>query len=92
MKIQVVYATPARQFWVHVEVAPGATVRDAVLRSDVLRQFPEIDLERQKFGVFGKITALDAPLEEGDRVEIYRALVADPKQVKQRGKASPAAT
>jgi putative ubiquitin-RnfH superfamily antitoxin RatB of RatAB toxin-antitoxin module len=92
MKIQVVYATPGRQFWVHVDIPQGATLKDAVMRSDVLRQFPEIDLEQQKFGVFGKITPLDAPLEDGDRVEIYRALVADPKQVKQRGKASPAAS
>ncbi|WP_295389293.1 RnfH family protein [uncultured Thiodictyon sp.] len=92
MKVQVVYATPGRQFWVHVEVQPGATVRDAVVRSDVLRQFPEIDLEQQKFGIFGKIATLDAPLDDGDRVEIYRALIADPKQVKQRGKATPAAT
>jgi len=92
MKVQIVYANPARQFWVHVDVPDGATVKDAVIRSDVLRQFPEIDLEKQKLGIFGKFTALDAPLADGDRVEIYRALVADPKLVKQRGKASPEAT
>jgi putative ubiquitin-RnfH superfamily antitoxin RatB of RatAB toxin-antitoxin module len=92
MNIQVVYANPARQFWVYVNLPEGATVRDAVLRSDVLRQFPEIDLEQQKLGIFGKITPLDAPLAEGDRVEIYRPMIADPKLVKQRGKASPEAS
>lgn len=92
MNIQVVYANPARQFWVYVNVPEGATVRDAILRSDVLRQFPEIDLETQKLGIFGRIVPLDSPLADGDRVEIYRPLVADPKLVKQRGKASPAAS
>ena len=92
MNIQVIYANPVRQFWVYVNVPDGATVRDAVLRSDVLRQFPEIDLETQKLGIFGKITPLDTPLSDGDRVEIYRPLIADPKLVKQRGKASPEAT
>jgi putative ubiquitin-RnfH superfamily antitoxin RatB of RatAB toxin-antitoxin module len=92
MNIQVVYANPVRQFWVYVNVPDGATVRDAVLRSDVLRQFPEIDLETQKLGIFGKITPLDTPLSDGDRVEIYRTLIADPKLVKQRGKASPEAS
>lgn len=87
MNVQVVYANPARQFWVYVNVPEGATVRDAVLRSDVLRQFPEIDLETQKLGIFGKLTPLDTPLCDGDRVEIYRPLIADPKLVKQRGKA-----
>ncbi len=92
MKVQLVYANPVRQFWVHVEVPDGATVRDAVLRSDVLRQFPEIDLEQQKLGIFGKITPLDSPLADGDRIEIYRPLVSDPKLLKQRGKISQDAT
>ena len=92
MNVQVVYANPARQFWVYVNVPEGATVRDAVLRSDVLRQFPEIDLETQKLGIFGKLTPLDTPLCDGDRVEIYRPLIADPKLVKQRGKATPETT
>ncbi len=92
MKVQLVYANPARQFWVYVEVPDGATVRDVVLRSDVLRQFPEIDLEQQKLGVFGKLTPLDAPVADGDRIEVYRPLVADPKLVKQRGKAGSEAT
>ena len=92
MNIQVVYANPARQFWVYISVPEGATVRDAVMRSDVLRQFPEIDLETQKLGIFGKLSSLDTPLADGDRVEIYRPLIADPKLVKQRGKASPEAS
>jgi uncharacterized protein len=84
MRVQIVYANPERQFWVNVEMPEGTTVKDAVVRSDVLRQFPEIDLENQKIGVFGKLVGLDTPLGDGDRVEIYRPLIADPKQVKQR--------
>ena len=84
MRVQIVYANPERQFWVNVEMPEGTTVKDAVVRSDVLRQFPEIDLENQKIGVFGKVVALDTALSDGDRVEIYRPLIADPKQVKQR--------
>jgi putative ubiquitin-RnfH superfamily antitoxin RatB of RatAB toxin-antitoxin module len=86
MKVSVAYATPARQFWMTLDLPDGAKVKDAIDRSGVLNQFPDIDLGRQKVGVFSKITALDAALENGDRVEIYRPLTADPKKVKQRGK------
>jgi uncharacterized protein len=86
MKVSVAYATPRRQFWMTLDLPDGGTVQDAIDRSGVLNQFPEIDLQKQKVGVFSKVVALDAALEHGDRVEIYRALTADPKKVKQRGK------
>jgi uncharacterized protein len=89
MKVQVTYATPHRQFWMTLDLPDGARVKDAIDRSGVLNQFPDIDLERQKVGVFSKITPLDAVLENGDRVEIYRPLTADPKKVKQRAKSAP---
>ncbi|MEO0034914.1 MAG: hypothetical protein RLZZ501_937 [Pseudomonadota bacterium] len=84
MKVGVVYATPARQSWLNIDVPDGSTVRDAIERSGILRQFPEIDLETQKVGIFGKATALDAVIEEGARVEIYRPITADPKTVRRR--------
>jgi uncharacterized protein len=87
MKVGIAYASVKRQAWLTVDVPDDATIRDAIERSGVLAQFPEIDLERQKVGVFGKVAALDTRLEEGDRVEIYRPLTADPKTIKARAKA-----
>jgi putative ubiquitin-RnfH superfamily antitoxin RatB of RatAB toxin-antitoxin module len=86
MKVAVVYATPRRQFWMTVELPDGATVSDAIARSTVLKQFPDVDLGRQKVGLFGKVTTLDAVLSDGDRIEIYRPLTVDPKTVKQKTK------
>jgi putative ubiquitin-RnfH superfamily antitoxin RatB of RatAB toxin-antitoxin module len=90
MKIGVAYATASRQVWLNVEVPDGATVKDAIERSGILKQFPEIDLEQQKVGVFSKLTKLDAVLEDGDRIEIYRPIICDPKTVKRKGKAETA--
>ncbi|MEI6414025.1 MAG: RnfH family protein [Pseudomonadota bacterium] len=86
MKIGIAYATPRRQFWMTLDLPEGTRVQEAIERSGVLNQFPEIDLQRQKIGIFSKITALDTALEDGDRIEIYRPLTADPKKVKRRGK------
>ena len=86
MKIGIAYATPAKQVWLNIEVPDGATVRDAIDKSGILKQFPEIDLEAQKVGVFGKVTPLDTVLEEGSRVEIYRPITCDPKTVRRRAK------
>ena len=80
--IEVAYATPQRQTLVGIEVAPGCTLRQAIERSGILAQFPEISLERCKVGVFGRLRQLDDAVEAGDRVEIYRPLTADPKQAR----------
>lgn len=87
MKVAVAYAQPRRQAWLEVDVPEGATLREAIERSGVLQQFPEIDLATQKVGIFSKITPLGNVLNEGDRVEIYRALTCDPAVVKARAKA-----
>jgi len=63
-------------------------VRDAIEKSGLLTQFPEIDLDKQKIGVFGKVTRLDAVLEEGTRVEIYRPITADPETIERRDRES----
>jgi putative ubiquitin-RnfH superfamily antitoxin RatB of RatAB toxin-antitoxin module len=83
-RVEVVYATPATQRRYAVEVREGATVRDAVEQSGVLREFPQIDLARERVGIHGRLAALDEALREGDRVEILRPLVADPKTVRRR--------
>jgi putative ubiquitin-RnfH superfamily antitoxin RatB of RatAB toxin-antitoxin module len=76
----VAYARPDRQVLLKIQGSPGMTVQEAIDRSGLLQRFPEIELEKvNKVGVFGKATRLDAELQAGDRVEIYRPLIADPK-------------
>ncbi|MGQ0657190.1 MAG: RnfH family protein [Chromatiales bacterium] len=84
MWVEVVYALPAEQFVQRVRISRGATVRDAIERSGVLERRPEIALDVHRVGVFGRLCALDDTLEAGDRVEIYRSLLADPKEARRR--------
>lgn len=84
MNIGVAYADKFKQVWLKLEVPDGSTVREAIQESGLLEQFPDIDLENQKVGIFGKITKLDAPIEEGARIEIYRPITADPEMVERR--------
>lgn len=86
MKVSVAYTGHYKQVWLHVQIPDGGTVNDAITQSGILAMFPEIDLSKQKFGVFGKFTKPDTKLNEGDRVEIYRAITADPATVKRRDK------
>lgn len=80
MKIEVVYASVDRQKLVALDLPEGSTVEQAIMASGLLDAFPDIDLAQQKVGVFGRACALAAVLREHDRVEIYRPLVADPKE------------
>jgi putative ubiquitin-RnfH superfamily antitoxin RatB of RatAB toxin-antitoxin module len=84
MRIGVCYAEADRQLWLRLEVPEDSVVEEAIHRSGILQRFPEIDLARQKVGIFGKLVKLDSPLREGDRIEIYRPITADPKTVKRR--------
>ncbi len=84
MNIGVCYAEADRQLWMRLEVPDECSVSDAIQHSGLLRRFPEIDLKKQKVGIFGKIVKLDSSVREGDRIEIYRGIVADPKTVKRR--------
>lgn len=85
MKVGIVYALPGKQTWLTVDVPEGATVQQAIDRSGILRQCPEIDLSQQKVGVFSKAATLETVVEEGARIEIYRPITVDPKTVKRRG-------
>ena len=91
MKVGVFYASTSRHANLSADLPDGATVRDAIERSGILKRFPEIDLETQKVGIFGKPVKLDAALADGDRVEIYRPITCDPKTVHRRPKAEGAA-
>lgn len=80
--VEVAYALPAEQVVLALNVEAGTTLRQAVERSGILARFPEIDLARNKVGVYGHLRGLDEPLADGERVEIYRELIADPKEMR----------
>ncbi|MCG7945045.1 MAG: RnfH family protein [Candidatus Thiodiazotropha sp.] len=84
MNIGVAYADKFKQLWLKLEVPDGSTVMQAIEKSGLLEQFPEIDLTRQKVGIFGKMAKLDAVVEEGSRIEVYREITADPELVERR--------
>lgn len=82
--VEVAYATPARQVIYTVEVNEGASIEEAIAHSGILKEFPEIDLQVNKVGIFSKLAKLDTTLEHKDRVEIYRKLIADPKAIRKQ--------
>lgn len=84
INIEVAFALPHEQVIVPVEVPTQTTIEQAIHLSGVLNRYPQIDLAKSKVGVFGKLSKLDAVLRPGDRVEIYRALIADPKEVRRQ--------
>jgi len=84
LSIEVVYALPQKQEMFTVKLPDGATVRQAIEACGVLQKYPEIDLTKNKLGIFAKLTKPDAPLRNRDRVEIYRPLIADPKEVRKQ--------
>lgn len=77
--VEVVYAFPQRHTWLTVQVEAPQSVQEVITQSGILTYYPEIDLTRQKVGIFGKIVSLETPVKQGDRIEIYRELIADPK-------------
>jgi putative ubiquitin-RnfH superfamily antitoxin RatB of RatAB toxin-antitoxin module len=82
--VEVAYALADEQVILRVQAEAGITVEQALVRSKIAEQFPEIDLENVKVGIFGKAAKLSDELQEGDRVEIYRPLIADPKEVRKK--------
>ena len=82
LRVEIVYALRDRQVLLALEVEGGTTARQAVERSGILQRFPEIDLVRAGLGIFGRVVSPDTPLRDGDRVEIYRPLIADPKNAR----------
>lgn len=82
--VEVAYALPNVQMLIPLEIRDEATVEDAIRQSGLLAKFPEIDLATAKVGIWNKVTELSATLREKDRVEIYRPLIADPKEVRRK--------
>jgi putative ubiquitin-RnfH superfamily antitoxin RatB of RatAB toxin-antitoxin module len=89
LRVEVVYAAPESADAVSLTLPGTATLREAIAASGLLERHPDIDLARQKCGVFGKLRPLDAPLRDGDRVEIYRPLAVDPKEARRRRARAP---
>jgi len=82
MIVEVAYALADKQSLLTIEVERGATLKDAIEASGILESFKQIDLTKDRVGIFSKFASLDTILQEKDRVEIYRSLVADPKEVR----------
>ncbi|WP_196139595.1 RnfH family protein [Aliikangiella sp. G2MR2-5] len=82
--VEIIYALPDEQELISFKVNEGATVMEAIEMSGILNKYPEIDLSTTKVGIFSKVTKLDEVLREQDRIEIYRPLIADPKEMRRK--------
>ena len=82
MIVEVAYALAEKQSLISLEVKEGSTLKEAIDASGILRQYKQIDLSKDRVGIFSKFATLDTVLREKDRVEIYRPLEADPKKVR----------
>ena len=82
MIVEVAYALADKQSLISIEVENGSTLKEAIEASGILETFEQIDLTKDRVGIFAKFATLDTILREKDRVEIYRPLVADPKKAR----------
>lgn len=88
--VEVAYALPQQQAVLKLDVPQGTQLRQAIEQSGILQRFPEIELDQCKVGIYGKLSSLDAVLRPRDRIEIYRPLQADPKEVRRQRAAQKA--
>jgi putative ubiquitin-RnfH superfamily antitoxin RatB of RatAB toxin-antitoxin module len=86
INVEVAYALPDKQIIREVNVDAGTTIGAAIVQSGIMMDFPalDIELENAKVGIFGKVATMTTVLADGDRVEIYRPLIADPKEVRRQ--------
>lgn len=84
IRVEIAYALPHQQTVLSLQVSPETTVEQAIAQSGMLRKHPEIDLAKCKVGIFSKAAKLDSVLRDKDRIEIYRPLIADPKEVRKK--------
>ena len=84
IRVEVVYAIPENQLVLPVSLPSGATIDDAIAASGIAKRVPDLDLATSKVGIYGKVSKLDQVLRDGDRVEVYRPLIADPKAAKKK--------
>ncbi|EPL9570241.1 RnfH family protein [Providencia rettgeri] len=84
INIEVVYALPEKQFLLSVKVAEGSTIEDAIVASGILALRDDIDLKKNKVGIYSRPAKLSDTVQDGERVEIYRPLLADPKELRRK--------
>lgn len=84
INVEVAYALPEKQVIRAVNVDAGTTLGAAIVQSGIMMDFPDLELEDAKVGIFGKVATMTTVLSNGDRVEIYRPLIADPKEVRRK--------
>lgn len=84
IRVEVAFALPDDQMIISLMVDEGTTVEQAIILSGIIDQYPQIDIPECKVGIFGKLTKLNQPVREDDRIEIYRPLIADPKEVRRK--------
>jgi putative ubiquitin-RnfH superfamily antitoxin RatB of RatAB toxin-antitoxin module len=82
--VEIIYATIDNQSVITLEFKAGDTINDVIIASGLLNKYPEIDLNVNKVGIYNQIKKLDEWVKCGDRIEIYRALIADPKEVRRK--------
>ena len=82
--VEVAYAMPGEQVIISIKVPTKFNVKQAIEKSGIQKKFPSIDLSKNKVGIFGKKTTLDQPLNDRDRIEIYRPLILDPKEMRRK--------
>jgi len=84
INVEVAYAEPGKQLILPINIDVGTTVGGAIVQSGIMMKFPELDVENSDVGIFGKATKMTAVLRDAERVEIYRPLIADPKEVRRK--------
>lgn len=84
IRVEVAVALPESQELIDLELPSGATIADAIEAADVARRFPQLEIHHRRLGVFGRPRPPDHVLADGDRVEIYRTLTVDPKEVRRQ--------
>jgi putative ubiquitin-RnfH superfamily antitoxin RatB of RatAB toxin-antitoxin module len=84
MHVEVIFALPGEQVVIDVELPHQSTVEDAITESKILEKYPDINLDVNKTGIFGKAAKKEAVLQPDDRVEIYRELIGDPKEIRRQ--------
>lgn len=89
LQIEVIYALPEEQRLYQLEVDSSTTVEQAIELSGILKDYPMIDLQNSKVGIFSKVCKLSDPLHDLDRIEIYRPLLADPKEARKKRAGTP---
>lgn len=82
--IEIAYATPNKQKIISLQVNRGCTIQAAIEISGILTLFPDLDLQQQPVGIFGELRQLDDVVCDGERIEIYRPLIVDPKTARRK--------